>query len=891
MNQKLIFIYLADGWPNTDFWLENKDGVLEGVLFMAKGLAAGAKLFVGWDGLHACCPKRDMLPNADPGELKPKVGWPNVDGWLAAAATDPNNPLDAAVVEGEPKIDDVVLVTDGVPKIDEVVVGAEPNIEWDGVELVGLPNIDEFVEAEDPNAVVVWVEDPKLPVVIVVGAEPNIDSVVVEEGEPNIDEVVFIEFPNIDEEVVVTEEPKIEDTVVVLVAVPKIDDVVVAFAGVPKNDDALVVLVVEPNIEEALVVLAEVLKTEGALVVLVEVLKIDGELVALVGVLKIEVLFVFEGELKIEGLAVLVRVLKIDVCSVVVVVEFPKMLVLDEFMGVPKIEVLVDGISKTEALLVVVGVLGAFSLSGVTGSEMIGVGLSETWEVDSVTLLVAVGARLKTFVILTLSNDEDTGEELTGSLLAGSEKLNDVVTVVDVGLKIDLVSDAVVFAILFWGAEKLNVENAAVSGLELKLKFANVASFGKTVSCLFFDSFSALNPENMLGVSIGLDVVFGVSKLKVANEISFGLSILFLMESAKLKVVVILVFGTVATVFTLDTLEKLKGVFSFESVVPEIISKVDFVDTLLRLLLLKFKGVAIEVFRLKSTGSLLESLGLFPNKGILLAELKTTGSLIKPLKSNLFEKSLGKSGLGVEVLFIGFQTGVLIAFKGKPDPDEYAVAVAVAVSEVDVSAFDCWVVGINKGFLNCIKSGLKDNGTLDSVTFCCWSFKPLFFSTNKGVWGREDTTFSFVTIGVKSTLFSWTFCLDNGFKGVLHTGLPRSIFAYLDLVIFVRLVLKSFNHSWSLLTLESESALWFADNTEYFLATLYELIADTPSLSNVIFNNCSDSFDKPTSLWNKTTIFNEKYHIFHFKKHINLLTKTHLIWKYFEQNQVQETTF
>lgn len=76
--------------------------------------------------------------------------------------------------------------------------------------------------------------------------------------------------------------------------------------------------------------------------------------------------------------------------------------------------------------------------------------------------------------------------------------------------------------------------------------------------------------------------------------------------------------------------------------------------------------------------------------------------------------------------------------------------------------------------------------------------------------------------------------------------------AYSDRVIFVRLVLKSFNHSWSLFTLESERALWLADSTEYFLATLYELIADTPSLSNVIFNNCSESFDKPTSLKNKT---------------------------------------
>lgn len=64
----------------------------------------------------------------------------------------------------------------------------------------------------------------------------------------------------------------------------------------------------------------------------------------------------------------------------------------------------------------------------------------------------------------------------------------------------------------------------------------------------------------------------------------------------------------------------------------------------------------------------------------------------------------------------------------------------------------------------------------------------------------------------------------------------------------MRLVLKSFNHSWSLLTFESESARWFADNTEYFFAILYELIADTPSLSNVIFNSCSESFDKPISL-------------------------------------------
>lgn len=73
-NKCITSIYLADGWPNTDFWLENNDGVLEGVLLTAKGLAAGAKLFAGWDGLHAGWPKSDILPNADPGELNPNEG-------------------------------------------------------------------------------------------------------------------------------------------------------------------------------------------------------------------------------------------------------------------------------------------------------------------------------------------------------------------------------------------------------------------------------------------------------------------------------------------------------------------------------------------------------------------------------------------------------------------------------------------------------------------------------------------------------------------------------------------------------------------------------------------------------------------------------------------------
>lgn len=59
-------------------------------------------------------------------------------------------------------------------------------------------------------------------------------------------------------------------------------------------------------------------------------------------------------------------------------IELPKMLVVLVLFGVPNIEVLVDGISKIGALLVVTGVVGTFSLSGVTGSQIIGVGLSET---------------------------------------------------------------------------------------------------------------------------------------------------------------------------------------------------------------------------------------------------------------------------------------------------------------------------------------------------------------------------------------------------------------------------------------------------------------------------------------------------------------------------------
>lgn len=162
------------------------------------------------------------------------------------------------------------------------------------------------------------------------------------------------------------------------------------------------------------------------------------------------------------------------------------------------------------------------------------------------------------------------------------------------------------------------------------------------------------------------------------------------------------------------------------------------------------------------------------------------------------------------------------------------------------NVFVCSIVGINNGVLNCVKSDLDIVCKFISAAFCSLSLQ--FWFNNKDVCDIVDETFSFVTMGVKFTLFSFNFCFNIVFEGVLHKGLLRSIFAYSNLVVFVRLVLKSFNHSWSLLTWEIERALWFADSTEYFLATLYELIADTPSLSNVIFNNCSESFDKPISL-------------------------------------------
>jgi len=459
---------------------------------------------------------------------------------------------------------------------------------------------------------------------------------VVGAGAPNIDEVVvFKEFPKMDDEVVVLETPKIDDVEVPFVGVPNKDEVVVAFVGVPKTEGVLLVVVILelPNIVEALIVFVEVLKIEGGLVVFVGVLKIDVALFVFVGVLKIEAEpFEFVGILKIdEALVTFVEVLKIDVWHVVLI-ELPKMLVVLVLFGVPNIEVLVDGISKIGALLVVTRVVGTFSLSGVTGSDIIGVGLSETWGVVSITLLLVVvaGTVLKTDVVLTTPKVvDDTVEPLGSVFTAGSEKLKDAVTVVVavVEVQINLVSAADIFEMSFLGAVKLNVENNVVSGFELKLKAAVIESFTGTVSCLFFNLSSVLSPENTTGVSKGLDNAFDGSKLTVLND---GVSILFLIESAKLNIIDMLVFGIVVSVFTVDTLVKSKGIFSFDSVVPEITSTVDFVETTLKVLL-KFKGVEVDDFKLKSMGgSLLETPPLFPTN-VVLAELKTIGSLVKTL--------------------------------------------------------------------------------------------------------------------------------------------------------------------------------------------------------------------------------------------------------------------
>lgn len=668
--------YLAAGWPNTVFWLENNDGVVEGVLLTANGLLGGVKLLAGWDGLHACCPKRDMLPNAEPGELKPN-GWPNDDGWLAAAATDPNSPLEAGAVEGEPKIDDV-LVAVGAPKMDDLVVDAAPNIELDDAGTVGLPNIDELVVTEDPKTVL-WAGDPKPPVVLVVVADPNIEETVVVVGVPNIDEVVFIGLPNIDDVVVVLGAPKIEETVVVFVGVPNIDDEVVVLVDEPNIEGALVVLVF-PKIDVEVVELIRALNNEGALVVFVEVLKIEEALVVFVGLLKIDAWLTEE-------------------------VEFPKILVvLVVLLGVPKIEVLIEDGSTLGALSEVTGMIGTLSFSGVTGSDIIGVGLSESRGVVSITLLLVVvtGTVLKTGFVFTVSKDEDTVDEPTGSLatvaivLGGSEKLNDADTDVDgVEVKMDLASVAGVFDASSLGAVKLNDENDEASGFEEKLKVATVA-----FSSLSFDLSSTLNPDNVLEVSKGLDKLFGVSKLKLDNGVSFVFSILFLMESAKLKLVAMLALETIVSVLTVDPLEKLNGNLSFDSV--------EFVETVLREL--KFKGTVADDLKLKSTGSFsgtsVEVLILPKNGVVLLSELGV--SFIKALYSNLFERLLSKMGLGVEEFSIGFHEGAIMVLAGKGlDPNENAVEPGTTVIGVTIGC----AVGINKGFLNCVISDLDANGS------------------------------------------------------------------------------------------------------------------------------------------------------------------------------------
>lgn len=277
-----------------------------------------------------------------------------------------------------------------------------------------------------------------------------------------------------------------------------------------------------------------------------------------------------------------------------------------------------------------------------------------------------------------------------------------------------LVSDVFDFDTSSLGVLRLNVDNDLVSDFELKLMVDKITSFAGTVSWLFTD-LSVLNPVYKLVVSKGLDDN-GDSKLKVLNCVSFGLSILFLIDSAKLKVIGILLF---ASVFTVDTLEKLKGLFSFNSVVPEIISKVDLVEFMLWASL-KFKGLAVVDFILKFTGSLLEVLveiTLFPNNGVVLVELKTIGSLVNVL--NLVDISLREADLGVELFSIGFQAGAFVV-KGI-DPIENVVKIGTLVICGNITEFvgcvGC-VVGINKGFLNCVKLDLADNGNFVSVIVC-----------------------------------------------------------------------------------------------------------------------------------------------------------------------------
>lgn len=103
------------------------------------------------------------------------------------------------------------------------------------------------------------------------------------------------------------------------------------------------------------------------------------------------------------------------------------------------------------------------------------------------------------------------------------------------------------------------------------------------------------------------------------------------------------------------------------------------------------------------------------------------------------------------------------------DPDENATVVMGDI------AFVCSIVGINNGFLNCVKSGLDITGKFISAAFCPLLLQ--FWFNNKGVCDIVDVKFSFVTMGVKFILFSFNFCFNIVFEGVLHKGLLRSTFA------------------------------------------------------------------------------------------------------------------
>lgn len=72
------------------------------------------------------------------------------------------------------------------------------------------------------------------------------------------------------------------------------------------------------------------------------------------------------------------------------------------------------------------------------------------------------------------------------------------------------------------------------------------------------------------------------------------------------------------------------------------------------------------------------------------------------------------TGLGVEVLSTGFHNGLSVC--NNLDSTENVVVIGV-VGEV-IIPFVCCVVGINKGFLICIKSAFEVNWNLVSSILC-----------------------------------------------------------------------------------------------------------------------------------------------------------------------------